>query len=238
MNTFNYISAMAQTSSSDNTNLFPFPFHVHLIFSIICVLFFLGIYGKQKKPYQCIMAFAVPLSLVIWLSEDKKVFYGVGIVELVLLAAAFIITIAGKIKVKKAAEAAKKIQEFPEHTKIYGADGEFPDADEIGAEASGYGMNSADSDDYETVQELDLLDGSPNYIYETDVRDILPENENIIPAENIPADESENSAEPEAAEPEENIISDAQETAEEAAETVSDDSAESETSDDEQPEDK
>jgi len=102
MNISNFFVAMAQTTENNQTNLFPFPFHVHLIFSMISTLFFFAMYNKYHKPYQLLMGFAVPISLVIWLSESKSLFYGVGIIELILLFASFLITIILKIKNKKA----------------------------------------------------------------------------------------------------------------------------------------
>ena len=102
MNISNFLVTMAQTTENNQTNLFPFPFHVHLIFSMISTLFFFAMYNKYHKPYQLLMGFAVPISLVIWLSESKSLFYGVGIIELILLFASFLITVILKIKNKKA----------------------------------------------------------------------------------------------------------------------------------------
>ena len=74
----------------ENTNLFPFPFGMHITF---VYRFF-----TDKKPYQIIFAVAVPLSLTLWASESRKWFYIIGAVELVLLLAAFISTFFFKSK--------------------------------------------------------------------------------------------------------------------------------------------
>lgn len=74
-------------------NLFPFPFPVHLVFACIALFLFAYLFSKNKKPYQLIMAVAIPFSLTIWLSDSRTLFYAVGIVEFVLLIAAFISSI-------------------------------------------------------------------------------------------------------------------------------------------------
>lgn len=90
MNISEMLVTMSQSAEIEQPSLFPFPFKIHLIFSCLAVLFFVYQFTKQKKPYQLIMAIAIPFSLVIWLSESKSLFYAVGIVEAVLLLAAFI----------------------------------------------------------------------------------------------------------------------------------------------------
>lgn len=102
MNLSNLFVTLTQITRPNQTNLFPFPFRVHLIFSLVAIFFFYAMFSKYKKPYQAIMGFAIPFSLVIWLSDSKTVFYTVGIVELILLAAALVLTIL--YKRKKASE--------------------------------------------------------------------------------------------------------------------------------------
>lgn len=82
----------------ENTNLFPFPFGMHITFAVISLFFFVYRFFTDKKPYQIIFAFAVPLSLTLWASESRKWFYIIGAVELVLLLAAFISTFFFKSK--------------------------------------------------------------------------------------------------------------------------------------------
>ncbi len=71
-------------------SLFPFPFKMHLIFSIIAFVFLIGRFAKEKYPYQLIIGIAAPLSLLIHVSADKTLFYAVGAVEAVLIIAAII----------------------------------------------------------------------------------------------------------------------------------------------------
>lgn len=72
--------------------LFPFPLPLHIGFSIIALVFFLFRFITDKKPYQLIMAIAIPLSLVLELSDSRTLYYAVGIVEFILLLSAFITT--------------------------------------------------------------------------------------------------------------------------------------------------
>ena len=51
---------------------------------------------KEKKPYQLIMAIAFPISLIIWTSENKTLFYTIGIIEAVLMLTAFVSSILFK----------------------------------------------------------------------------------------------------------------------------------------------
>ncbi len=80
----------AQVQDNVQPNLFPFPFPFHLVFCIISLIFFLYQFRREKKPYQAIMAFAIPFSLLLWLYDNKGFFYMIGIVELICFVAAFI----------------------------------------------------------------------------------------------------------------------------------------------------
>lgn len=93
MNITNFIVTMSQNAEVETPSLFPFPFHIHMIFCCLAFVFFIIQYGKEKKPYQMIMGIAIPLSLVIWLSEGKTLFYIVGLIEVLLIAAALISSI-------------------------------------------------------------------------------------------------------------------------------------------------
>lgn len=53
---------------------------------------------KEKRPYQLIMAVAIPLSLVIWASESRTLFYAIGAIEVVLIIAALVTAIIFKPK--------------------------------------------------------------------------------------------------------------------------------------------
>lgn len=93
MNITQLLTMAALSNEVEQPGLFPFPFKIHLIFCIISLLFFFYQFIKDKKYYQLIMGIAIPLSLIIHISENKTFFYAVGAVELALLIAAFIASI-------------------------------------------------------------------------------------------------------------------------------------------------
>ena len=82
----------------ENTNLFPFPFGMHITFAVISLLFFVYRFFTDKKPFQIILAIAIPFSLTLWASESRTWFYIVGAIALVLLLAAFVSTFFFKNK--------------------------------------------------------------------------------------------------------------------------------------------
>lgn len=95
MNYFDFF-VMTQQAEVENPSLFPFPFHMHLIFACIGAIFFAYRFFTQKRPFQIIMAVAIPLSLLVWISESRTVFYGVGIAEAVLILAAAVMSLIFK----------------------------------------------------------------------------------------------------------------------------------------------
>lgn len=95
MNFPDTFTMLAQISDEIPT-VFPFPFQMHLILSVISVFFFGYRFATNKRPYQLIFAIAVPLSMTIWISNNKTFFYILGLIEFVLIAAAFILSIAIK----------------------------------------------------------------------------------------------------------------------------------------------
>lgn len=98
MNFTNMLTALAQISDVENPTIFPFPFPMHLALAIISVIFFGYRFAVQKKPFQLIFAIAVPLSLLVWLGNNKTLFYGLGIAELILIVAAIFTSIFIKPK--------------------------------------------------------------------------------------------------------------------------------------------
>lgn len=98
MNISDFLITMAQTAEVEQPGLFPFPFGLHLGFCCIALVFFVLRFIKEKLPYQLIMAVAIPASLIIWISDSKTLFYGVGIAELVLIIAAFVTSIVFRKK--------------------------------------------------------------------------------------------------------------------------------------------
>ncbi len=110
MNISDFFITMAQTAEVEQPGLFPFPFSLHLGFCCIALVFFVLRFIKEKLPYQLIMAVAIPFSLIIWLSDSKTLFYGVGIAEFVFLIAAFVTSLIFKTK-EPAVENAEPLQE-------------------------------------------------------------------------------------------------------------------------------
>lgn len=99
-------------------NVFPISFEKHVGFCIIAAVFFLLQFIRTKRWYQLVLAAAIPLSLLIYVAPDnEKYFYGVGILEGVLLLFALLLNIVQSRRIAKqeaakaaAAEAAKKAE--------------------------------------------------------------------------------------------------------------------------------
>lgn len=98
MNISDFLITMSQNADIEQTTLFPFPFRYHIAFACIALIFLAYRFIRDKQPYQAILAVAIPLSLVISVSENKTLFYIIGIVELILLIAAFVTSIVFKKK--------------------------------------------------------------------------------------------------------------------------------------------
>lgn len=98
MNFTNMLTNLAQISDAENPTIFPFPFPMHIAIVIISVIFFGFRFAVQKKPYQLIFAIAVPISLLLWVSNNKTLYYTVGIIELILILLAVISTFVFKPK--------------------------------------------------------------------------------------------------------------------------------------------
>ena len=88
--------------------LYPIGVTRHTVFCIIATLFFLAQFFRTKRWHQMILAIAIPCSLLVYIApENKTLFYGIGILEAVLLAAALVTSIVqGRMDAK--AEAAAK----------------------------------------------------------------------------------------------------------------------------------
>ena len=83
---------------------------MHITLAVISVIFFTYRFMVQKKPFQLIFAIAVPLSLLLWVSNNKTLFYTIGAIELVLILLAFITSIVCKPKKEEAAAAAADVK--------------------------------------------------------------------------------------------------------------------------------
>ncbi len=98
------LSTLAKISDVKDPSIFPFPSPMLIGVVILSVIFFGYRFAVQKKPFQLIFAIAAPISLLLLVSKSKTVFYAVGLIEFLLILAAFISTII--CKPKKAEEKA------------------------------------------------------------------------------------------------------------------------------------
>ena len=64
-----------------------------ITFLIAMYLFFVYRFKDDRRPYQLIFAIAIPLSLAIWLSDKRTLFYIIGLLELLLIIAALVTAI-------------------------------------------------------------------------------------------------------------------------------------------------
>lgn len=96
MNFSNAFLTLFHQSMTEKPTLFPFPFEMHLLFVCVGVVFFIYRFYVQKRPNQILMAVAIFISLAIWLSESKALYYSLGAIELVLLAACFVTSLIFK----------------------------------------------------------------------------------------------------------------------------------------------
>ncbi|NLT10007.1 MAG: hypothetical protein GXY08_10960 [Ruminococcus sp.] len=96
MNIQDMLITMEQEAEAVQPSLFPFTLGMHMTFVSIAVIFFIYRYYVQKRPYQVIIASAIFVSLGFWLSESKTVYYGIGILQVLLLIAALISTFVCK----------------------------------------------------------------------------------------------------------------------------------------------
>lgn len=86
---FDLITTLSQ-SEVEKVGLFPYPVKLHVIFCIVAFAFFLLRFIRHKRIYRLILAVAIPISLLIQVSDSKMLYYFIGGVELVLLITAFI----------------------------------------------------------------------------------------------------------------------------------------------------
>lgn len=73
-----------------DVSVFPLGLERHFAFCLIASLIFLIQFLRTKYWYELLMAITVPLSLLVHINDSPVWFYGVGILEAVLLLIAFI----------------------------------------------------------------------------------------------------------------------------------------------------
>ncbi|WP_028516936.1 hypothetical protein [Ruminococcus flavefaciens] len=96
MNLTNMLTCLAKISDVNNPIIFPFPFKLHISLAVISLIFFSYRFAVQKKPYQLVFAVAAPISLLLWISNNRTLFYTVGAIELILFLIAIFTTIFSK----------------------------------------------------------------------------------------------------------------------------------------------
>lgn len=96
MNFSNAFLTLLQQQSTEKPTLFPFPLSMHFILVIFGTVFLAYRFSVQKRPSQLILASAMIISLAIWLSESKVLYYSIGVIELVLLIASFVTSLIFK----------------------------------------------------------------------------------------------------------------------------------------------
>lgn len=89
-----------------DASIFPLTFEKHILFGILACLFFLLQFWRTRNWYELVLAAAMPLSLLIYVSEEKAWFYSIGILEGLLLIAAFVLA-QWQARRRKAAAAAE-----------------------------------------------------------------------------------------------------------------------------------
>ena len=85
---------------------FPLSFSCHLIFSLVAGCFFLLQYLRLRRPYQLLLAIGILASLLIHVGDphNKVWFNTIGLFELVILVGAVVLSVAARVKAKKAAK--------------------------------------------------------------------------------------------------------------------------------------
>lgn len=89
-------------------SVFPLPFSMHLIFSVLALALFLYQYSRQRRLYQLLMAVAIPATLLLYVNSSVTWHYCVGMLELVLIVAAVVSSVVDSIRnraLKKAGNA-------------------------------------------------------------------------------------------------------------------------------------
>ena len=98
MNFLNLSAVMAQTAEVEHHGLFPFSTAMPLVFCILATVFFVFRFAKDKQPFQLIFAIAIPLSVLLVVSDSKFIFYAVGVIEFIAIISAFVTSIVCRKK--------------------------------------------------------------------------------------------------------------------------------------------
>ncbi|NLP26947.1 MAG: hypothetical protein GX365_06325 [Clostridiales bacterium] len=103
-----------------NSNIFPLSFSTHIAFCLFSVAFFLFQYYRTGYKYQILMAFAIPATLLIYVSNSKILFYAIGIFELTMLILVAVSIAKEKKRLKKqiSTDVNTPVESMPEGTDI------------------------------------------------------------------------------------------------------------------------
>lgn len=139
----NFTENLITLTQAQETSLFPFPFSTHIIFSCIAIAFLIFQFVREKKPYQLIISVGVALSLAIWISDNRTLFYAIGIAEALLLVSAFVTAVVFKHKEleEETPETAKNVENSTENAQ---------EADETAEEAKEDELSDASETDTDT----------------------------------------------------------------------------------------
>lgn len=83
------------------STVFPLPFQSHLIFCVIATIFFVIQFIRLRRTYQLVFAVAIPATMLLYVSESRTWFYGIGVFELAMLILAVIMVCIDHAKAKK-----------------------------------------------------------------------------------------------------------------------------------------
>ncbi len=84
-----------------DTSIFPIGMNKHIGFCVIAAVFFILQFIRNKYWYELVLAAAVLCSLLVYVSDSPAWFYGVGILEAVLLIAAIVVYFIQYRKIRK-----------------------------------------------------------------------------------------------------------------------------------------
>ncbi len=146
MDLINNLVTISQQNDAERPSLFPFPFSMHFVFVCISVLFFIYRFSVQKRPYQIIMASAILVSMGVWISDNRKLYYAIGAIELVLIISAIVSSFI--FKAKPAEEATAK------------SDDDESDDNDGDDDNNGDDGNSGDDEDEDAEDELTAINAA------------------------------------------------------------------------------
>ena len=84
-----------------DTSIFPIGMEKHIIFCAIAAVFFILQFIRNKYWYELVLAAAVLCSLLVYVNESTVWFYGVGVLEAVLLLTAIVVYVVQYRKKKR-----------------------------------------------------------------------------------------------------------------------------------------